>query len=220
MSKYRFVSIVACLIMLSSCTTPAAIKEATVALDQGFKDNLKMMQQYRELVTQINERHFHWWQYMQRRAFLRSALLWATTDPRSTDRKVSDEDIVDINKEILGGSLIEIINAIRLSDLPERKGSDGKVVFRKNERAVQDSLRVTVGRIIQKLPTLINAIDAKVESDYKTLVENDLAGFDAYKTNVKTLTRINATIKRYLDIDVTVEPKDIDEIADAIRKLQ
>lgn len=220
MNKHKIGSIVACLILLAGCATPAAVKEATVALDQGYNDNLKMMQQYRELVIQINERHFHWWQYIQRRAFLGSALLWMTTDPRSTDPEVSDEELVNINSVILGDTLLDIINGIRLSDLPERKGEDGKVVFEKNTPDSQNPLRGTVGDIIQNLPTLINAIDARIESNYKAIVKNDLSGFDAYKTNVEALVRINDTIKRYLDIDVTVRAQDIDEIADAIRKLQ
>lgn len=218
MNKHKLVGIVACLVMLAGCATPAAVKEATVALDQGFKDNLKMMRQYRALEIQINERHEYWWQYTKRRALLNLALEWATTN-RQTGKDEVDRAIVSEAKSQLDSTLVSEINKIRLKDLPAREDASG-VVFRQNTPTPEDPLRGTVGGIIQALPALINAIDAKVDSDYKAIVENDLSGFDDYKTNVKALARINSTIQRYLAIDVTVKAEDINAIADAIRKLQ
>ena len=45
---------------LVGCATPPEVKQALVSLDNGYADNLKMMQQYRELVAQINEREQTW----------------------------------------------------------------------------------------------------------------------------------------------------------------
>ena len=78
----------------------------------------------------------------------------------------------------------------------------------------------TVGKIVGRLPEVVNLVTEKVDEDYKKIVTGEMKHFDSYRTNVGALRQINATIKRYLDIDVTVTPEDISEIAGAIRQLQ
>jgi hypothetical protein len=66
----------------------------------------------------------------------------------------------------------------------------------------------------------VNRVTDKVDADYRTVVAGDLSQYEVYLANVSALRQMNGTIKRYLDIDVTIAPKDLSEIANSIRKLQ
>ena len=85
------------------------------------------MQQYRELVSNITTRHQQWYRFVQTRLKLDLALQWATTNPRRTD--VADADIAKDDADLLGAKVIAVINTMRLTSLPERKGPNGQTVF-------------------------------------------------------------------------------------------
>ncbi len=48
----------------------------------------------------------------------------------------------------------------------------------------------------------------------------DLTAFDQYRNNVGALRRINAIIKQYLDIDVTLSRDEVQSLAEAVRTLR
>src|SRR4051812_13859941 len=52
---------------LAACTTPPEIKQALVAKDQAYAENEQLMQQYRELVSNITTRHQQWYRFVQTR---------------------------------------------------------------------------------------------------------------------------------------------------------
>lgn len=69
---------------------------------------------------------------------------------------------------------------------------------------------------MQALPDLTRTIEKKVQADYAQIVQVDSTAFEDYQKNLAALRRINAMIKRYLDIDVTAKPpQDVKEIAEA-----
>ena len=60
--------------------------------------------------------------------------------------------------------------------------------------------------------------NASVEKSYQAEVRPlDTSAYDDYRTNIAALRRINATVKEYLDIDVTVKPEDIRQLAEAVK---
>ena len=72
--------------------------------------------------------------------------------------------------------------------------------------------------LVQTLPGLVALIDASVEKSYQAEVRPlDTSAYDDYRTNIAALRRINATVKEYLDIDVTVKPEDIRQLAEAVK---
>lgn len=208
---------------LVGCATPPEVKQALVSLDNGYADNLKMMQQYRELVAQINEREQTWSKYLDARNILASALTWATTDPPPVYRP-------DAHAMLLGARLVSIVNCIRLNGLPEKKGENG-VVFAASgaecrDEELRSELQDRAGKmtgVIQALPWMVAAVNERVDERARNTDEltksNNLQGFDDYRTNVQALRTINSAIKRYLDIDVTIKPDDLNEIANSIRQL-
>jgi len=171
------------------------------------------MNQYGELVGTINERFDQWYRYVQYRTRLDLALRWATTDPRgdAQDPKVSDERYAEVSSQILGDDVVKVVNEMRLKTLPARKTPNGGVVFGDG--------KVDITTLVQRIPGLVNAITASIDKA-PPLAALDRSAFGAYGKNVGALRKINATIKGYLDIDVTVAPEDVREIADAIREIQ
>lgn len=195
------------------CATPPAVKQALVSLDQGYAENTKLMNQYGELVGTVNERFDQWYRYVQYRARLDLALRWATTDPLGDpqDPKVTDELYAQVSSQILGDDVVKVVNEMRLKSLRARKTPSGQVVFGDG--------KVDITTLVQRLPGLVNAITASIDKA-PPLDALDRSAFGAYEKNVGALRKINATIKGYLDIDVTVAPQDVKEIADAIREIQ
>lgn len=201
--------------LLVGCATPPEVKQALVSLDNGYSDNLKMMQQYQDLVAQINEREQTWNRYVDARVVLDSALTWATTDPPYDP---------DLHARILGTKLVSIVNCIRLRGLPERKGAQG-VVFAAGGDGCQDQglnaqLKDRAGQmtgVIQALPRMVVAVNERV--DERAKVSASFRGFDDYRTNVQALKTINSTIKQYLDIDETVKADDLNDMINSIRQL-
>jgi hypothetical protein len=208
-TKYTNV-IAVCLFALTGCVTPPAIKQALVDLDKGYTENLTMMQQYRQLFQNIKERHHYWSRYVKQRLTLDLALRSITQDSWG-----GDAARVDDGAKQLGEKLQSEVNLLRLPGLAEQKGADGSVKFKAGDSAN------TAGKIVEHLPKIVNLIVEKVEEDYNAKGNTgDTNPFDVYRNNVSALHQINATIKRYLDIDVTVAPEDVSDIAKAIRQLQ
>src|SRR5262245_14323743 len=72
-------------VLLTGCATPPPVKQASIAVEQGYADNLELMKQYRTLAMQVNERQALWSRYVKARGRLNSAVIWATTDPVAKD---------------------------------------------------------------------------------------------------------------------------------------
>jgi hypothetical protein len=197
---------------LTGCATPPPVKQALISVDQGYADNLDMMSQYRALVVQTNERYVLWYRYVQSRGLLNIAVKWATTDPVANAVPERAARQVDFETMLLGPALVELVNRTRLQGLPARPGAAG-AGFEANAQG-------TMTGVVEALPGLVNAVNRRVDERMAELPANDLSGFDAYATNVSALRQINATIKAYLDVDVTIKPEDLNEITQAIRGLR
>ena len=207
----RFVLLGIFLGLVFGCATPVEVKQALVSIDDGYAENLKLMQQYRELVENINTRHEYWSRYIRKQLMLNTVLLWATNNPRPIG-ELPEEEHAEVAGDILGSELVALVNEIRLEGLPSRTGPDGNVIFEVG--------RSDINHIIYTLPRMIREVEKKVRADYQEATQIDLTAFDDYRTNVTALRHINAMIRRYLSIDVTIKPEDFEEIADAIRALQ
>lgn len=192
------------------CTTPPEVKQALIDKDQAYAENERLMQQYRELVGHITERHQQWYRYVQTRLKLNLALQWATTNPKLTD--VGDAELAKDDADLLGPEAMTLINEIRLKNLPERKDPAGQVVF---QAGMGD-----MGNLLQKLPELVGRVEQRVAKDSQASSKVDLTVFDQYRTNVEAVRRINAIIKQYLDIDVTLPRNEMQSIAEAVRTLR
>ena len=77
-----------------------------------------------------------------------------------------------------------------------------------------------MNNLLQKLPELIGRVEQRVAKDSQVSSTVDLTAFDHYRTNVEALRRINAVIKQYLDIDVTLSRDEVQSLADALRTLR
>lgn len=192
------------------CTTPPEVKQALIDKDQAYAENDRLMQQYRELVGHVTERHRQWYRYVQTRLKLNLALQWATTNPKLAD--VGDAELAKDDADLLGPEAMTLINEIRLKNLPERKDPTGQVVF---QAGMGD-----MNNLLQKLPELVGRVEQRVEKDSQASSKVDLTVFDQYRTNVEAVRRINAIIKQYLDIDVTLPRNEMQSIAEAVRTLR
>jgi hypothetical protein len=199
---------VATLAWLTGCATPPPVKQAVASLDTGYAENVKLVRQFRDLAQQNTLNFRQWTLYVQNRAYLDLALRWATTDPRVPT--IADADYTDASNERLGPRVVTLVNQLRLKDLPARAGSNGAVFA----AGTND-----ITHLVEGLPALVNAVRAQVLAANEPNFKMDASAFDDYVTNVNALRRINALIQRYLDIDVTVRPADIKEIADSVRAL-
>ena len=202
--------LVALSLICIGCTTPPEIKQALIDKDQAYAENERLMQQYRELVGHVTERHQQWYRYVQTRLTLNLALQWATTNPKLTD--VGDAELAEDDADLLGPETITLINEIRLKNLPERKGPTGQVVF---QAGMGD-----MNNLLQKLPELVGRVEQRIAKDSQASSTVDLTVFDQYRTNVEAVRRINAIIKQYLDIDVTLPRNEMQSIAEAVRTLR
>lgn len=198
------------LLLCIGCATPPEVKQALIAKDRAYAENERLMHQYRELVSNVTQRHQYWYRYIQTRLKLNLALQWATTNPKFTD--VADAELAKDDADLLGTDLIALINEIRLKNLPERKGPTGQIVFQSGTGDMNN--------LLQKLPELIGRVEQRVAKDSQASSTVDLTAFDQYRTNVDALRRINAIIKQYLDIDVTLSRDDVQSIAEAVRTLR
>jgi hypothetical protein len=192
------------------CAAPPEVKQALIAKDQAYAENERLMQQYRELVGNVTQRHQQWYRYVQTRLKLNLALQWATTNPKLTE--VVDADLAKDDADLLGIEVVALINEIRLKNLPERKGPTGQILF---QAGIGD-----MNTVLQKLPELIGRVEQRVAKDSQASSTVDLTAFDQYRTNVQALRRINAIIKQYLDIDVTLSRDVVQSLAEAGRTLR
>ena len=202
--------LVALSLVCCGCTTPPEVKQALIAKDQAYAENQRLMEQYRELVTNVTERHHLWYRHVQTKLKLNLALQWATTNPKLTD--VPETDLAKDDAELLGPEVLALVNDLRLKNLPERKGPNGQVVF---QAGTGD-----MNTLLQKLPELTGRVAQRVDMDAQVSSTVDLAAFDQYRHNVGALRRINAIIKQYLDIDVTLSRVEVQSLADAMRTLR
>lgn len=197
------------LLAYTGCATPPPVKQALVDIDNGYLENLKLMQQYRQLVENINEMHYSWYRYTNQRLLLDLTLKSITQDPWGNDATK-----IDITAELLGDDLLGVVNELRFPGLTAQKDSKGIVRF---EAGKPENNAV---KMVKRLPEIVNRVVEKGDKDYKKVITGDMSHFDAYLTNVSALRQINGTIKRYLNIDVTITPKDVSEIANSIRQLR
>lgn len=198
------------LLVSIGCATPPEVKQALVAKDQAYAENERLMQQYRELVSNVTARHQLWYRYVQTRLKLNLALQWATTNPKLTG--VADAELTKDDADLLGPEVIAVVNDMRLKQLPERKDHTGQIVFLAGTGDMTN--------LLQKLPELIARIEQRVAKDSQPSSTVDLTVFDQYRTNVEALRRINGVIKQYLDIDVTLPQGDVQSLADALRTIR
>ncbi len=208
--KAAHIVIVALSLVVTGCATPPEVKQALVAKDQAYAENQRLMEQYRELVSRVTERHQQWYRHVQTRLKLNLALQWATTNPKLAD--VADTELAKDDAELLGSDVIAFINDIRLKNLPDRKGPNGQIVFQAGTGDMSN--------LLQKLPELLSRIEQRVTKDSQASSTLDLTAFEQYRTNVGALRRINAIIKQYLDIDVTLPRDEVQSIAEAVRTLR
>jgi hypothetical protein len=209
--KITMWSAMALALLLSGCATPPPVKQSVAAMDKAYADNARMMGQYRSLVNEVNERYEYWYKHVTQRGLLNLALAWIATDPAANRSDDLAKALVDAAADQLGPALVQQVNALRFPDLPERAGAAS------NFAAGGDG---DVTKTAQALPRLVRLVNQRVDEQYAALSANDLAGFDAYAKNVAALRQINASIRDYLDVDVQVEPRDVSEIAQAIRSLR
>jgi uncharacterized protein YfkK (UPF0435 family) len=198
------------LLLSVGCATPPEVKQALISKDQAYVENERLMQQYRELVSNVTTRHQQWYRYVQTRLKYNLAVQWATTNPKVTD--VPDTDLAKDDADLLGSEVIALVNEVRLKNLPERKGPTGQVVFLAGAGDMNN--------LMQRLPELIARIERRVAKDSEASSSVDLTAFDRYRTNVEALRRINAVIKQYLDIDVTLSRNEVQSLADELRTLR
>lgn len=208
-SAHIFVASLSVLLCVG-CATPPEVKQALVTKDQAYAESERLMQQYRELVSNVTERHQHWYRYIQTRLKLNLAVQWATTNPKLTD--VADPELAKDDADLLGPEVIALINEIRIKNLPERKGPSGQVIFQAGAGDMNN--------LLQKLPELIGRIEERVAKDSQASSTVDLTAFDQYRINVEAVRRVNALIKQYLDIDVTLSRNDVQSLAEAARTLR
>lgn len=208
--KAAYIVIVALSLACLGCATPPEVKQALVAKDQAYAESQRLMEQYRELVSHVTERHQQWYRHVQTRLKLNLALQWATTNPKLAD--VSDAELANDDAELLGPEVIAFINEIRLKNLPDRKGPNGQIVFQSGTGDMSN--------LLQRLPELLSRIEQRVRKDSQASSTLDLTAFDQYRTNVGALRRINAIIKQYLDVDVTLPRDEVQSIAEAVRTLR
>ncbi|ODT45116.1 MAG: hypothetical protein ABS70_03885 [Nitrospira sp. SCN 59-13] len=195
---------------LAACATPPEIKQALAAKDQAYTENEQLMQQYRELVSNVTTRHLKWYRFVQTRLKLDLALQWATTNPHMAD--VPDAALAEDDATLLGPDVLGLINSIRLKSLPERKGANGQPLFAAGSG--------DMSTLVQQLPDLIARVEQRVAAGASIPQGVDLTAFDRYRSNVDALRRINGLIKQYLDIDVTVSRTDVQSLADALRTVR
>ena len=196
--------------LLSGCATPPEVKQALVAKDQAYQQNAQLMDQYRELLENVNHRFSYWQKLIETRLKLSLALKWATTDPIPSDAPEKQQLRAETAANELGSEVVKLINEVRLAELPARSGPNNQPIFTKGTG--------TMSGLVQTLPGLVALIDASVEKSYQAEVRPlDTSAYDDYRTNIAALRRINATVKEYLDIDVTVKPEDIRQLAEAVK---
>jgi hypothetical protein len=216
--------------LLVGCATPPEVKQSLVNKDQAYAENKRLMEQYRELVMNINQRYGQWNRFIENSLLMNQALRWATTDPDPEDAGAVTIDAelfgleepetkppseAELRRLKHGEKILTQINKIRLKGLPERKDEKDVVIFKKGGASN------TMDHLVENLPSLVAAINEKVEADQEAFANDiDMSPFDDYQTNLAALRRINQMIRNYLEIDLTVKSEDIQELAEGVRSLR
>ncbi|GKS57061.1 hypothetical protein YTPLAS18_05880 [Nitrospira sp.] len=212
MFPLRFCLIILVLGLLPGCATPPEVKEALRTKDQAYSDNVQLMDQYRELLENVDTRFEYWQRLIESRLKLSLALKWATTDPGAGDPAEKQQLLADEVATQLGPDVMKLVNKVRLAKLPARSGASTPDLFRKGEG--------TMTGVIQTLPALAATIDEAIAADYRNTVKPlDAAAYDDYRTNVAALRRLNGTVREYLEVDLTTDRRNVTELAEALRGL-
>ncbi len=206
----RRCSLLASLALLAGCVTPPEVKQALVSLYQGYADNASLMKQYQKLTQGYDDRTRYWTLYVKNRNELDMALIWATTDAQRPG--ITPEDYADETRTLLGPNVMKLVNQVRLAGLPARTGTNATdLVFEQGS--------CDINKLIQGLPALVNEITRHTAAEYDATVVHSSTPFDDYNAKVAALRRMNDAVKRYLNIDVTVKPADVKDIADSVKTL-
>lgn len=212
MVSLRVSLIILVLGLLPGCATPPEVKEALRTKDQAYSDNVLLMNQYRELLENVDTRFEYWQRLIESRLKLSLALKWATTDPGASDPMEKQQLLADEVAKQLGPDVMKLVNKIRLATLPARSGASTPDLFRKGNG--------TMTGVIQALPVLAATIDESVAADYhETVKPLDATAYDDYRTNVAALRRLNGAVREYLEVDLTTDRRNVAELAEALRGL-
>ena len=136
--------------LLSGCATPPEVKQALVAKDQAYQQNAQLMDQYRELLENVNHRFAYWQKLIETRLKLSLALKWATTDPFPSDAPEKQQLRAETAANELGSEVVKLINEVRLAELPARSGPNNQPIFTKGTG--------TMSGLVQNLPGLVALI--------------------------------------------------------------
>ncbi len=193
---------------VSGCKTPPEVKEALASLDDGYAANAKLMLQYKQLGDSFRSREIKWNLYINNRHKLDLALLWATTDAQSP--KAPEADYVEEARSQLGDELVALVNQFRLNGLKPQNGKSGQAVFKPGTN--------TMDALIGAIPAFAHSALRQSATEQPAL-KSTSGAFDDYAARVAALRRINQAISTYLNIDVTVRPEDVHDIATSVRTL-
>ncbi len=187
----------------TGCATPQEVKRATVALDEGYRNNLETVEKYRDTIQSIKRLHYNWARYIKGRLLLSLAVDWATLDPPPSE----NEAVMKATHEQLGDDIVAWVNKNRLAGLrPHGPLAAGTA---------------KLDRLVHALPALANLVRKKVDADLASDKDiQSLASFDKYANRVALLRSANAAVRDYLAVDITVSKEDVKEIADSIKHLR
>ena len=213
MLSSRTSAIAILLAVVAGCATPPEIKEALRAKDHAYSDNAQLMDQYRQLLQNVDTRFEYWQRLIETRLKLSLALKWATTDPGAKDPPAKQQILAEEVAKQLGPEVVKVVNTVRLVALPARSGTTNQELFRKGSG--------TMSSVIQALPALTATIDDSVAADYhKTVPALDVSAYEDYRTNIAALRRLNGTVQQYMNIDVTASNHDVKELAETLRTIR
>jgi len=161
-----------------------------------------MMRKYRDSVDALNRLQHNWARYVKVRMLLSLAVDWATLDPPPN----LDDRAMGAIRDQLGDEIVAWVNRNRLAGLrPRPPLAAGKV---------------KLDQLLQELPELASLVRKKADRDLAASEQlKSLAPFDEYARRMAVLRSANVAVRDYLAVDVTVSKEDVNEIADAIKKL-
>jgi len=110
----------------------------------------------------------------------------------------------------LGDKLVTLVNQFRLNGLKPQNGKSGQAVFQTGTN--------TMDGLIGAIPAFAHAA-ASQSAGEQPVLKSTCGAFDDYAARVTALRRINQAISAYLNIDVTVRPEDVHDIAASVRTL-
>ena len=217
------VGLIFCVLVLTGCATPKPIKEAVGEIDKGYDQNLKLMNQYKQIAVNINKRYEFWAFYIGQRQLLDLSL-------RAILEDIEDDEVeiilkllgADPNNEVYDSELIKLVNELRVEGLRAEmllvpSTGANKEVFKAGQP------NNNTGEVVRRMPEIVGACSRQAPKTFDINAAREALGmnvFDTYHKNVAYLKEINRHIKNYLDIDITVKPEDVAEISKSIRQLQ